>query len=50
MGKSYTEEKFTVLGVNGRKQQVVFDRIPDADNPNEQVECLRIQEVETPNA
>lgn len=45
MAKSYTEEKFTVQGVNGRKVQVVFDRIKDVDT-DELFATLRIQEVE----
>lgn len=47
MFKSYTEEKFTVMGVQGRKQVVVLDRIKDVDT-GELVECLRIQECDKP--
>jgi hypothetical protein len=54
MAKSYTEEKFKVMGLNGRKVEVVFDRIPDADaDPSslvtELTACLRIQEVNSGN-
>ena len=47
MVPNWSEEKIEILGVQGRKQVLVFSRIPDADT-EEPVECLRIQEMEKP--
>jgi len=48
MRPNYSEEKYEVQGVQGRKQVVVFSQIPDEDTLDS-VPCIRIEEKDTRN-